>query len=250
MASAYTSPSITASGVAFSVAKNLAGHLDALIAAQPQPGSPNSGPTVAASISATGGGTTGGLLPAGNYYVYITETNGIGETTGIESAQLTVGSTNIPRITFQSLKAGNTARNVYIGALGGASGGPYTLYARGITAGTYDMAVAVPTDSSAIAPPTANTTALSTKQLELLRAARDGNLQAAFDHAASVYRDFLAGEPIAHDRVLKHMHESHVVFAALKTLFDEAGLLVVSNPGTIGTAAWGAGLRKSVRTFS
>src|SRR4051812_13890347 len=141
MASAYTSPSITASGVNWSglKSKGFSGHLDALQAAQPQPGTPNSAPTVAATATATGGGATGGLLAAGTYFFIVSETNGYGETTlGPESAQLTVASTNIPRVTFQTLKSGNTARNLYVGALGGVTGGPYTLYARGITAGTYD----------------------------------------------------------------------------------------------------------------
>jgi hypothetical protein len=252
MASTYTSPSITASGTTWSQLKGrgLSGALDGLIAAQPQPGTPNSAPTVAATATATGGGATGGLLAAGTYYFVVAETNGIGETTlGPESAQLTVASTNIPRVTFQTLKSGNTARNLYVGALGGSTGGPYTLYARGITAGTFDMAVAVPTDSSTVAPPTANTTALSTKQIDLLRSLKYGNLQQVIDHAASVLRDYLQSDPIPHDRMLKHWGEAHVAVAALNTLFSEIGTLLVTNPGSLTTAAWGAGLTRSVRTL-
>lgn len=245
MASAYTSPSVTASGVTWAQlqTKGVAGHLAALLAAQPQPGTPNSAPTVAATATATGGGASGGLLAAGTYYFVVTETNGFGETTaGPESAQLTVASTNIPRVTFQTLKSGNTARNLYVGAVNGASGGPYTLYARGITAGTYDMAVAMPTDSSAVAPPTANTTALSAKQIELIRAAYNGDFRRAIQHADDVLRDFLRGDPTNHASTLKHWKEFHAATALLNTLASEIGTLLVANPGTIAAGSVVGGL--------
>src|SRR5947208_14421712 len=107
---AYTSPNIIASTATFAQfqAMGASGQLELMITKQIA----TLAPTVAATATATGGGATGGALAAGTYYFVVTETNGKGETTiGPESAQLTVSATNIPRVTFQTLKTGNTARN-------------------------------------------------------------------------------------------------------------------------------------------
>jgi hypothetical protein len=252
MASAFTAPSVTASGTTWAqlLASGLGGHLDLLINKQPQPGSPNLAPTVAATATATGGGATGGALAAGTYYFVVTETNGFGETTiSPESLQLTVGATNIPRVTFQTLKTGNTARNLYFGAKNGPSGGPYTLYVRGVTAGTYDMALDLPTDSSAVAPPTVNTTALSTKQLELLKAARNGRLQDVYNHYHDTVTNFLDGNAVTQPSLIKHVMESGAVIAILNTLYSEVGTLIVANPGTFHNVATGIGGMKTVRQW-
>src|SRR5262249_22977883 len=108
---AYSNPSVTASGTSFAQfqAGGLSGQLERLITAA----AATLAPTVAHTWNATGGGASGGLLAAGTYYSVVTESNGYGETTaGPESSQITVASTNIPRITFQSLKSGNISRNV------------------------------------------------------------------------------------------------------------------------------------------
>src|SRR5947209_6026650 len=120
----YTSPNVIASGTTFAQfqAGGVSGHLERLIAAQAATLAPTAAPT------ATGGGSIGGLLAAGTYYLVFTESNGFGETTkSPESAQLTVGATNIPRVTFPSLKTGNLARRLYLGARNGPTGGPYML---------------------------------------------------------------------------------------------------------------------------
>jgi len=238
MASAYTRPNVASSGVTWSVLQTAgwAGHLEKLLAAQPS--TPNSAPTAAATATATGGGSTGGALAAGTYFFVATETNGFGETTaGPESSQLTVSAGNIPRVTFPTLKTGNTARNLYFGAKNGSTGGPYTLYARGITAGTYDCAVDLPTDSSAVRPPTANTTALSTRQIELIRSLKHGDAQRVIQRFNDVVGAFLSGKPVPADSVLKHLHEADAAAALLYTLIGEIGALIVANPGTIRVAS-------------
>ena len=54
-------------------------------------------PTVAATLSSNAGGTAGGVLPAGVYYVTFTETNGVGETTvSAESGPVTVAVQSAP----------------------------------------------------------------------------------------------------------------------------------------------------------
>ena len=152
---AYTSPSIVPSGTTFAQFQSggVGGQLERLIAANfggtAAPGTP--------TLSATGGGTSGGNLVAGTYYVKVTETNGIGETTASPEASVTIASGNIPQVTFAALQAGNVARNVYVGT---ASGGE-VLYASGVTAGTLNLSAAIPTNSYAASVPTVNTTGLT-----------------------------------------------------------------------------------------
>jgi hypothetical protein len=254
----YANPSITASGATFAnfQARGFSGHLEQLIAAQ----AATLAPTVAHTWNATGGGASGGLLAAGTYYSVVTETNGIGETTaGPESSQITVAATNIPRITFQSLKSGNTARNVYIGAAGGSSGGPYTLYATGITTATYDLSVAAPSNSFAVAPPTVNSTGLSyslggtlgtqNQPLSLVRSGERGDLQQLYRFLAMVLLEFNSGRPVTFQGLMSKFRHAHTAFALLATACQEIGVLIDANPGTLGTAATPIGGRKTVRTW-
>ena len=85
-----------------------------------------------------------GPLAVGTYYVKVTESNGLGETTPSIEASVTIASGNIPQVTFAALQAGNSARNVYVGTASGAE----VLYASGITAGTYSTLL-----NEAVAPP-------------------------------------------------------------------------------------------------
>lgn len=286
----YQNPNILASGTSFAQfqAAGASGQLERLITANAA-GTAN--PTVAATLSANAGGTVGGLLAPGVYYVNFTETNGYGETTAsAESGPITVAvqaaptgtptvvvsgsggtlaagiyfgtftyvdsnlngagvhgettagteftftqtgtdepvitindgglpawasgrnlyltlaagasgsevlaatgitgttytitvppavslivppvvnstSTNIPEITaFPTIKTGNTARNVYLTAAGGASGSE-VLFARDQTTSTYTFSVAAPASNNAQALPTASTTAYSTLDYQLI----------------------------------------------------------------------------------
>jgi len=253
----YTAPSITASGTSFAQfqAGGASGHLELLIAAQ----AATLAPTVAHTWTAAGGGNSGGLLAAGTYYSVVTESNGFGETTaGPESTQITVVTAHIPQITFQTLKTGNVSRNVYIGAVGGSSGGPYTLYASGITTATYNLSAAAPTNSYAVAPPTINTTGFTyadangithKKPLELLRGAKDGNLEDAYRFLRQVIEEFNSGQPMSFMAAIEKLRHAHVVFAALSTLCSEMGTLIDANAGTLGSAATGIGGRKGVRVW-
>jgi len=254
---AYTKPNIITSGTTWAQlqAGGASGHLELLITAQ----AATVAPTVAATATATGGGASGGLLVAGTYYFVITETNGIGETTaGPVSAQLTVGSTNIPRITFATLKTGNTARNIYLGLPSGVNTGPFYLYASGITAATYDMAVAAPTNSYAVQPPAVNTTGLTytnsagvaeCKALELIRSAKDGNLEDVFRYYGRVIRAFIEGDPITFMSAIEKLRHAHTVFALLATMCAEAGTLIDANAGTLGGTATPIGTPTRDRTW-
>ena len=157
-------------------------------------------------------------------------------------------ATNQPQFTFPTLKTGNKARNLYLGAVNGSTGGPYTLYASGITTSTYTAAVAAPSNSYAVAPPTINTTGLTyvdangntlKKPLELLRAAKDGNLEDAYRYLRQVIDDFNRGNPMSFMAAIDKLRHAHAVFAMLDTLCSEMGTLIDANAGTLGTAANG-----------
>jgi hypothetical protein len=245
---AYTNPTAIASGATWAQLQSngLSGILELLIAQLVA----TLAPTVAATANPTGGGASGGLLAAGTYYFVITESNGIGETTiGPESALLTVGATNIPQITFQALKTNNVSRNVYLSALNSAAGGPYFLYATGIVAATYNLAVAVPANSYAVNPPTSNSTAPSSLKLQLIRAAKTGNLQDVYRLANSVVKNFGEGDPLGFPLAIAKLRDAHLVFALLAEACAEAGTLIDANPGTLATVATPIGNRKPVRTF-
>jgi len=102
--------------------------------------SPIANPSTQATVNVTGGGATGGTLPAGDYYVSYSWVTTEGETTvgTSQSAQFTVGATNIPRVTIPALPAGAVAANIYLTDTNGATG-TGRLYRRNITATTVDL---------------------------------------------------------------------------------------------------------------
>ncbi len=254
---AYTAPTIVASGTTLATlqAGGASGHLEALISAQ----AATAAPTVAATASATGGGSSGGLMAAGTYYFVVTETNGIGETTaGPVSAQLTVAAGNIPTVTFQNLKPGNAARNLYFTAVGGASTGPFYLYASGISAGTKNCSIAAPANSYAVKPPASNTTGLTftnsmsvgeCKTLELIRSAKDGNLEDCYRYYSRVIRAFIEGDPVKFSSTIEKLRHAHTAFLMLATMCNEAGTLIDANAGTLGTTFTPIGTPQQDRTW-
>lgn len=246
---AYTPPTVVASGTTFAQFQSggASGQLELLIAAQ----GATSAPTVKAAWTATGGGATGGSLAAGTYYQVITESNGFGETTaGPEGDQITVSATNIPRVTFQTLKTGNTSRNIYLGAVGGSTGGPYYLYASGITAATKDLGSAVPATSYAVNPPTVNTTGLDTATLSAIRSVKDGNAEDVYRNLRQLIDEFNRGEGVPFGSAFTKLRRAHAAFALLAALCAEMGTLIDANPGTLAPAADGVGNRRLKRTWS
>jgi hypothetical protein len=251
---AYTSPNVIASGTTWAQLQSggLSGHLENLIAAQIATANPTSVPTGSASGS-------GNTLAAGTYYLVFTESNGFGETKiSPESAQQTVTGTQKLTVTFPSLKSGNLARRLYVGALNGSSGGPYTLYATGITTTTFDMTVALPTNSFAVSPPTVNSTGLTfvsaagptvNKTLELVRSGKDGNLEDAYRYLRQAVQNFISGQPVNWESEMMKLRHAHGAFAMLATLCAEIGTLLDANPGTLGTTTNGIGNARARRTW-
>lgn len=110
--------------------------------------------TTAPTATATGGGATGGSLAAGDYLLSYTYVTALGETLrSTDSATLTVGATNIPRVTFPALPTGAVSRKLYISTPSGNRASEL-LYASGITSLTYDMSIAAPGVTS---PPSVST---------------------------------------------------------------------------------------------
>jgi hypothetical protein len=250
---AYTSPTIAPSGTTFAQfqAGGVSGQLERLIAANFSGTAAPSAPT----FSAAGGGNTGGNLAAGTYYVRVTETNGIGETTASPEVSVTIASGNIPQVAFAALQAGNTARNLYVGT---ASGGE-VLYATGVTAGTFNLSAAVPTNSYAVPVPTTNTTGLTSinttrgtvgnQKLAGLRACERGRLQAVWGNLAWLISQFNRGDPASFNDVVTKLRDAHTVFAILTQLCAEMGTLIDINPGHFTNVSTGVGGQRTVRQW-
>lgn len=253
---AYTSPSIAPSGTTFAQFQKVGagGILESLITAL-TPGTSGPSTTVMPTVAATGGGMTGGGLPAGTYYYVVTETNGIGETTPGKEGSFTIATGNIPQITFASLQPGNLARNVYLGTASGAE----VLYAEGITAGTYNLSAAIPANSFAVPAPTVNDTGLTATnsitgvttnyRLAALRAVERGNLQDVWNNMVQLTSEFNRGEPISFTSVQEKLRIAHTTFAVLAEICGEVGALIDANPGHFKTVPTGIGGRKTVRQW-
>ena len=250
---AYTSPTLVPSGTTFAQfqAGGASGQLERLIAANLLGTSAPGVPT----LSPTGGGTSGGNLAPGTYYVKVTETNGIGETTASAEASVTIAAGNIPQVTFAALRTGNTARNVYVGTASGAE----TLYASGVAAGTYNLSAAIPTNSYAVPVPTVNTTGLTStnaatgvvgnQKLAALRACEKGRLQGTWDNLRQLIAQFNRGEPVSFSNLTTKLRDAHTVFAALTQLCAEMGTLIDANPGHFTNVSTGIGGQKTVRQW-
>ena len=243
---AYISPSITTSGTTFAQfqAGGASKQLEKLIAANLNgTQAPSSAPTVSVSGS-------GGLLAAGTYHLIITETNGLGETTASpELTPFTVTAGQIPTATFPTLQVGNSARNVYLTPASGSSGSE-VLYASGITTGTYSLSFAAPSNSYAAAPPTTNTTGLTSAKVQLLRYAKTGQFQKVWDFLHELLSTFNEGDPASYQNVVLKLRDVHTVFAMMSQLCTEGGALIDANPGHFVNVSTGIGGTKTIRTWS
>jgi len=157
---------------------------------------------------------------------------------GIPTANST--SVDIPRVTFPALQTGNLSRNLYLTLPGGASASE-SLYATGITGLTFDCAIKQPDGTyGSTKPPTVNTTGYTytnaagigeAKTIELIRSAKDGNLEEAYRYYARAITDFNQGEPMSFAGTIEKLHHAHTCFATLATMCAEAGVLIDANPG-------------------
>lgn len=229
---AFPTPTVITSGTAFSGFSGASGLLEALIAAQVATVAPS-----AATLSETGSGHT---LPGATYYVQVTETNGFGETTPTQcgSQAITLGEQLV--VTYAGLKTGNFARNVYIGTQSNYSDSK--LAASGQTGSTTTFAAPLPTNSYAVAPPTANSTALTytdalgntvNKAFVLAQKATKNDLQSAWDYGRQAITNFLQGRPVNFQSEMQKIYHARSVFLLLVQTLTECGTLIDANAGTL-----------------
>ena len=158
-------------------------------------------------------------------------------------------SSTIPKITaFPPLQTGNSARNIYLTAAGGASGSE-VLYAREQTGSTFTFSTAIPGSNYAVALPTANTTAYAVLDYQMLRSAKDGNFEDVYRRLRALIYDFNHGSPVRHAAMLTNLKRVHNVFAVLAQLCTEMGTLIDANAGHINYSQTGIGCSGQKRTW-
>jgi hypothetical protein len=127
------------------------------------PDSPLADPTTQATVNVTGGGASGGNLPAGTYQVAYSFYSNMGETLAAgRSATFTVASGNIPRVTLPALPGGASGFVLYLSdtnaptaALKKWSSGVNAAAVQDLSSTTWFGSL---TFANAAAVPTANTT--------------------------------------------------------------------------------------------
>lgn len=205
-------------------------------------------PTTAATVSATGGGASGGLLQVGStasYFFVYTFCDAFGETLGGgRSTSTSVATTNIPRVTLPTKPTGVAYMNLYLGTTSGAE----TLYATGITATTFDCSYAALPDAG-MTLPTANSTGAAAHRA-LLYSILDSNGSIPQKTFSDLLSNYLRGDAIERREYYRHLSRQEGVLRAWMTMLAEIRVLVAANPGTLAWASGGGIMGKVVRSFS
>lgn len=241
----YAAPKLIASGATFAQLKagGFGAILDLLVTANPAITTPATAPTVAV----TGGGSTGGLLAAGVYFVSYAWDTGAGRTAAIEVvSSFTVAAGNIPTVTIPALPTGVASAAIYLTAAGGATG-TEVLY--GVATGTtFNLAVAAyadPLDK----PVTVNGTALSGLQPRI-NTPRARQAQMLFESYLDELSAFLRGDPMPQAGALMRLRHFATILHALAQAADDSASLCHANTGTLTTTT--SALKSgptAVRTF-
>ncbi len=244
----YVAPFITASGAAFAdlVSGGIAGIVAKLVTANAAFADPAS----QATVNVTGGGASGGLLPAGAYFVAYTYGDASGESKvgTSRSATFTVGATNIPTVTFNdTAPTGAVFRNVYLTLAGGASGSE-TLYITRVPVGTatVNLPYAGPTYAGTVIPAT-NTTGAA-HIIGRINAGFAQKMDLSWVRLSDLVRTYVEGDAVdfqGHEMLLSHFD---YLCAFYKQLMKEVMTLVAANPGSLHGTAAGSHV-KTVRTF-
>jgi len=122
-------------------------------------------PSAAPLLNPTGGGTSGGLLAPGTYYVEANYATSYGESApGPNSMTFNVAAGQIPQVTVPAIPSGDTV-NLYLSSASGTSGSA-TLYRSGITSTTVSLDQAA-SGSGATVTTSATSTALFGSAQEL-----------------------------------------------------------------------------------
>ncbi len=150
-------------------------------------------------------------------------------------------TTNLPVVTFPTIKSGNTARNLYLTAPDGLTG-TEVLYTPGITTSTYTMSK-LPDITNPPALPTVALTALAAngKMVEFTRMEEKMLTEKIFNRARSVVYDYCRGNPVNQTEALQRFREAHAAIALFAKAFAEIGVLINDNPGSIVNTTTGIG---------
>jgi hypothetical protein len=241
----YQTPAILPSGATFTQLQSggLAAILDLIVAANPTVANP----TVAPTVNPTGGGASGGTLPAGTYFVSYAWDSGIGRTLPKESAaSFVVAAGNIPTVTVPALPAGVASAHVYLTQAGGASGSE-VFY--GVTTGiTLNLSTSAYADPAA-GMPTVNATGLAIVA-GLLNLPRNAKADQFYGNLANGLSNWTHGDPMDQSSALNRLRQLSGVFRALWQATDDAVALCFANTGSLHQVMTGPERRAStVRTF-
>jgi hypothetical protein len=158
-------------------------------------------------------------------------------------------SPNIPTITaFPAFQAGNTARNIYLTAAGGAPGSE-VLYAREQTASTFSFSTAARASNYAVPLPTVNTTGYGVLDYQMIRSVKNGNLVDVYRRLRQVIYEFNRGAPVSYASCLSNLKRIHNVIAVVGQLCSEMGTLIDANPGHLTNSQTGIGGSAPRRTW-
>jgi hypothetical protein len=240
----YAPPSIQPSSTTFSQLQSggVAVVLTNLIAANPAIANPTTAPTV----SVTGGGSTGGFLPAGTYFASYTWTDGAGETlASSESTTFTVAAGNIPTVAVPTFPTGVAGWNLYLTPTNGASG-TETLYSGGNFATTFNASFAAGVDANAT-PPTVNTTGMAGAAPAIRKPFEIFQSRHWVDVSTSL-SNFLSGYPVDFRGWYSQWAKYDYVASAWKQATKEIAVLVTANPGSLHNTQTNV-QNKVVRTF-
>jgi hypothetical protein len=241
------SPNLNPSGATFAQLQNggLQGILKLLIAANPS----TANPTTPVTASATGGGTTGGLLPAGVYFASYTWNDGAGETT-VGTSQLaspvTITAGEIPQFTIPAVPTGAAFANLYLTAAGGASG-TETLYATGLTATTFNASFAAGTDPG-ISPPATNTTGALAVAKYINAPAAGPHLLQFWNRLTILVSNWISGVGVDFQSTRRDIAHLNYTLAVWTQATKEIGVLIAANHGTLTNVATQV-QNRVVRTF-
>ena len=105
-----------------------------------------------------------------------------------------------------------------------------------------------PASNYAVPPPTSNTTAYAALDYQLIRAAKDGNLEDVYRRLRQLIYDWNHGSPVPPGQTLFNLKRVHNAVAVLAQLCSEMGTLIDANPGHIHynqTGIGGSGYKRT-----
>jgi hypothetical protein len=238
----FVAPNVQPSGTTWTQFKQ--GGLSAILANLVTTNPSKANPSTQATVNPTGGGATGGNLPAGTYYASYSWVDPYGETLAAgESAQFTVAAGNVPQITIPSPPTGVSFANIYLTLPGGGSG-TELLYASGVTTTGFSLSYAAPAVPPAESLPQANTTGLTGVVQSKVNALLSNQLTELVHYDLSnLISQRLSGTPIQRREWVVHLHVLHGIIGTWRqTLVESCTLFAGNMPTSVVASADSRGI--------